>query len=977
MATSGPRASTRAGLTALLGWAKRVDAPFFNDRTSIILGERPTVGAVKHRGGRIVPDPAFDTTGDGTVPDALALVAGVTRVYKAAGADHMMLPATYSVIAAVRDILAGRPPRVAPFGLAAKTGTPFPVLEEPPAVPAEAAEATPAKAKAKAEAKVVVTSPFSTESAKGGSVLASRMAGDVTPPDFRRLRVFSFDPLMATELDSLGTEQITLELPWDFADGNLLQPGPVGEYIEVIDCDPASGCVYPPIDLNHPHILAQDGIPVSEGDPRFHQQMVYAVAMNTIRQFEMALGRRALWSPRVYRDASGKAEPPPKGMPFEQQAEREYVQRLRIYPHAMREANAYYHPDKKALLFGYFPAEGQDGDRNLPGGTVFTCLSHDVVAHETTHALLDGMHRYFIEPSNPDVFAFHEAFADIVALFQHFSHKDVLWSELARARGDMSHQSKLGILAAQFGEATGHHGALRQYLGAKDPKTGVWGPIEPDPSAIQNVTEPHARGAIFVAALFRSFTNIYENRVRDLRRIATGGTGELPVGDLHPDLVNRMAGEATKAARHLLGMCIRALDYVPPIDVSFGDYLRAIVTADYDLVRDDDRHYRVSVLSAFREWGIYPRDVRSLSIDNLLWSEPSIDAHFDLRDFLDGIAGDAGWDMLGDRRRAFERMKWNSMKFHQWLGCKPIRQVESLGLAFDPKDDSRSIRRLNGQPVFEVHSFRPCRRIGPDGQQRTEFVVELVQKRKGYFDEKVQADVDSGKIDYDKAPPADFTFRGGSTLLVDPLQARIRYCIQKPACDNDRRDRERKFRLGESGDATDRRRLPRRRRPGQPVRLPPPLTRILETARALLSVLSISFRSERAGRGDIEDPYEIRPSGRRLITHPGASTRPHPRDADRPSPPGDRTMAKRAPASAKLKTKTKAAPARGGASGRKAAGGKAAPKPGPTAPRKAGAPPAKGSILVRMYRQGLGDCFLLQFPRKRRRQVGRPGRSPS
>jgi hypothetical protein len=57
---------------------------------------------------------------------------------------------------------------------------------------------------------------------------------------------------------------------------------------------------------------------------------------------------------------------------------------------------------------------------------VFTCLSHDIIAHETTHALLDGVHPRFNEPVNEDVLAFHEAFADIVALFQHFSYPGVL-----------------------------------------------------------------------------------------------------------------------------------------------------------------------------------------------------------------------------------------------------------------------------------------------------------------------------------------------------------------------------------------------------------------------------------------------------------------------------------------------------------------------------------------------------------------------
>ena len=105
------------------------------------------------------------------------------------------------------------------------------------------------------------------------------------------------------------------------------------------------------------------------------------------------------------------------------------VLKLRVYPHALREANAYYSPEKKALLFGYFPAALSDGDaasENLPGGLVFTCLSHDVVAHETTHALLDGLHRYYSLDTGPDSLAFHEAFADIVALFQHFSQPAAL-----------------------------------------------------------------------------------------------------------------------------------------------------------------------------------------------------------------------------------------------------------------------------------------------------------------------------------------------------------------------------------------------------------------------------------------------------------------------------------------------------------------------------------------------------------------------
>src|SRR5207253_3471482 len=167
--------------------------------------------------------------------------------------------------------------------------------------------------------------------------------------------------------------------------------------------------------------------------------------MTTIATFEKTLGRAALWAPHLEREESGEVIPTP--------TEEQYVPRLRIYPHALREANAYYDPDHHAILFGYFPSHEQPGGETLPGGTVFTCLSFDIIAHETTHALLHGLHRYYMYPSNPDLLAFHEAFADAVALFQHFSHTEVVRQQVARSRGDLRKATLLGQLARQFGSA--------------------------------------------------------------------------------------------------------------------------------------------------------------------------------------------------------------------------------------------------------------------------------------------------------------------------------------------------------------------------------------------------------------------------------------------------------------------------------------------------------------------------------------------
>ena len=383
----------------------------------------------------------------------------------------------------------------------------------------------------------------------------------IEPPVSRRLRVFAFDPSLSTRLETETINELTLHIPWE-----QLDLGPVGEYIEVVDVDPASSCYYNPVDLNHPHLLAQDGLPPTESNPQFRQPMVYAVAMTTIREFERALGRVALWSDRTRRLASGEYID-------------QFVRRLRMYPHALRDRNAYYSPSKKALLFGYFPITFKD-EYNTPGTLVFNCSSHDIIAHEVTHALLDGVHPRFNEPTNPDVHAFHEAFADIVALFQHFSYPDVLESQINATHGSLQAENLLSQLAQQFGRATGRGSALRDALGGINPKTEAWEPQKPDPHALDKTFEPHDRGSILVAAVFRAFLSIYRASSADLFRIASSGTGILPEGALHPDLTRRLAKEAAKCASRILQMCIRAIDYCPPVDITFGDFLRGILTRD-------------------------------------------------------------------------------------------------------------------------------------------------------------------------------------------------------------------------------------------------------------------------------------------------------------------------------------------------------------------------------------------------------------
>ena len=70
----------------------------------------------------------------------------------------------------------------------------------------------------------------------------------------------------------------------------------------------------------------------------------------------------------------------------------------------------------------------------------------------------------------------------------------------------------------------------------------------------------------------------------------------------------RAAEEGATAAQHLLGMCVRAIDYLPPVEFEFPDFLAALLTSDAEVVPDDKHRYRDAVRGAFGRWGIAAAD---------------------------------------------------------------------------------------------------------------------------------------------------------------------------------------------------------------------------------------------------------------------------------------------------------------------------------------------------------------------------------
>ena len=70
----------------------------------------------------------------------------------------------------------------------------------------------------------------------GSSITRSARTIPIEHPPFRRLRAYAFDPSLSTQLENAPVNTITMQVPWEFdseTGKDILQPGPVGEYLEV------------------------------------------------------------------------------------------------------------------------------------------------------------------------------------------------------------------------------------------------------------------------------------------------------------------------------------------------------------------------------------------------------------------------------------------------------------------------------------------------------------------------------------------------------------------------------------------------------------------------------------------------------------------------------------------------------------------------------------------------------------------------
>ena len=421
-------------------------------------------------------------------------------------------------------------------------------------------------------------------------------------------------------------------------------------------------------------------------DSRFLAQHVYAVATATLQAFEVTLGRRMGW-------ASG------------------HRLLISVYD-KIPYASTGYDRERGLIRFGH-----RTDDRSTR--SVPLALYHDLVAHEVTHAVLDGYRRQWTDSDALlDGYALHECIADLVAMLSVFSSPERVEQQLSVAvpgpdgkpgTVPARNMEKEVLASGLFGLADGlfSRGAARRPLDVDVPFE--W-QLDPDPPR-------------------RAWWGVGGGRPGVVGRGRRGGPG----GGAPPPRY-QVAEAGAHLGHQMLGMVLRGLAYMPPVDPGWEDLLRGILAADAVLVPTDMMGYRQAVRDAF--WDI---DL-STEPDELLDGLKHLrDLRYPVR--LSALAADP---------EEVNRFMWENP-----------RLIEAAGI-----DQDTSI---------VVNRVRPSTRVGPDGFVVSEIGASYVQSvtmSKTEARNKLGLRVDS----------EFYTVRGGGLLRFDE-GGRLCFAALKPVMD--------------------------------------------------------------------------------------------------------------------------------------------------------------------------------------------------
>ena len=248
--------------------------------------------------------------------------------------------------------------------------------------------------------------------------------------------------------------------------------------------------------------------------PQFHQVNAFAVAGHTLAFVEREWGRSISWR---------------SGGP------------LIIRPHAFAGLNSFYDPRSNSLNFGYLVSP-------LQGLTIWTCLSHDLVAHELGHALLHTFRPLYASATDSDTAALNESLCDLLAMFSALEHPEVVEYLYRETKGDIRRPN----LVSEFGAAVGHGTSVK-------PTPFIRSALAGPPYHPSFPLEIHARSAIWTSAIYEIVAQLVDSQ-------KPTGTG--------------FSSAVVEASKWVTGMIFRTFHYMPPTNLTMRMFSRLLYEAD-------------------------------------------------------------------------------------------------------------------------------------------------------------------------------------------------------------------------------------------------------------------------------------------------------------------------------------------------------------------------------------------------------------
>lgn len=343
------------------------------------------------------------------------------------------------------------------------------------------------------------------------------------------------DPLVGAKYELVSENVMTSE-------EDFFLDGPVAQRVAIIDRDPRTGQLQPPVKWT-PELKIYS-IPPDISTPGGLAGCVFGLVLETLEMFERpdVLAQKIKWA-------------------FDSP-------QLLVVPNAGIWQNAFYNRYSRSLQFFSFDSP--------EGKTVYTGLSRDIVAHETGHAVLDALAPALYDALTPQALALHEAIADLTAIVMTLQSRRIQEWLLKKFGGRLSDDTPIPSIADEFGYAVGLKRALRNANNSlkMGPEVGE---------------EAHALCQVLTGACWKAIVKMNNSSL---------DKANLPPGS--PDIAKKLGVFVRQVGRILF----RPLDFLPPAEATFADYCRAMLRSDTVGFPQDDLGYREILRDEFINRGI-------------------------------------------------------------------------------------------------------------------------------------------------------------------------------------------------------------------------------------------------------------------------------------------------------------------------------------------------------------------------------------